>query len=96
MTKCSQCGKDIPPGEARFPTYTVPYCADCATVHPGTQAAAVAAMAPGAMALAKPGPGGLYKPDASPTDLRCARCGRPAMWIAGAGEALCVRHQDDY
>lgn len=42
------------------------------------------------------GPGGIYKPDAEPTTRRCARCGRPAMWIAGAGEALCVRHQDDY
>lgn len=27
---------------------------------------------------------------------KCARCGKPARWIAGAGMALCVRHQDDY
>jgi hypothetical protein len=27
---------------------------------------------------------------------RCARCGSPASWVAGAGEALCLRHQDDY
>ena len=26
----------------------------------------------------------------------CARCGRPARWISGAGQALCVRHCDDY
>jgi hypothetical protein len=42
------------------------------------------------------GPGGIYKPDAVPTRKKCARCGAPAMWIAGAGEALCARHQDDY
>lgn len=41
--------------------------------------------------------GEIYKPDASPTDFPCARCGRrPAAWIGGAGEALCARHQDDY
>lgn len=28
--------------------------------------------------------------------LRCARCGSPASWIDGAGEALCARHEDDY
>jgi hypothetical protein len=56
----------------------------------------VAAVAPELLSMAKAGPGGMYKPDASPTKLRCARCGRPAMWIAGAGEALCHRHQDDY
>lgn len=41
--------------------------------------------------------GGFYRPDATPTDQRCARCRSPhAMWIAGAGEALCASHQDDY
>lgn len=49
-----------------------------------------------ATGLGVQGPGGIYKPDASPTTRKCARCGRPAMWIAGAGEALCVTHQDDY
>lgn len=37
-----------------------------------------------------------HKPDASPTVRRCARCGAPAIWIAGASEALCARHQDSY
>lgn len=41
--------------------------------------------------------GDLYKPDASPTAEPCARCGnKRAAWIGGAGQALCVRHQDDY
>ena len=61
------------------------------------QAAIVAAIAPGALAMGKQGPGGLYKPDATPTTLPCVRCGAPAMAIGGAGGlALCVRHQDDY
>lgn len=46
--------------------------------------------------LGKAGPGGIYKPDASPTTRLCAICRKPAMWIAGAGQAICVRHQDDY
>lgn len=41
-------------------------------------------------------PRGIFKPGASPTRARCARCGRKAMWIAGVDEALCVWHQDDY
>ena len=51
-----------------------------------------------ATGLGVSGPGGLYKPDASPVqdDETCVRCGEPGMWIAGAGEVLCVRHQDDY
>ena len=27
---------------------------------------------------------------------RCARCGQPADWVAGAGEYLCERHEDSY
>lgn len=44
------------------------------------------------------GPGGTYKPDAKPVPAseRCERCGCPGMWISGAGEVLCVKHQDDY
>lgn len=43
------------------------------------------------------GPGGMYKPDAQPAPgEKCARCGKPGMWIMGAGMVLCVRHQDDY
>ena len=44
------------------------------------------------------GPGGTYKPDASaaPAGETCANCGRPGMWISGAGRVLCVKHQDDY
>ncbi len=45
------------------------------------------------------GPGGNYKPDAMTPPVgceRCARCNRPGMWIAGAGETLCHAHQDDY
>jgi len=41
--------------------------------------------------------GYVFKPDAKPDNIgRCARCGRPAPWITGAGEHLCHRHQDDY
>jgi hypothetical protein len=28
--------------------------------------------------------------------VKCARCGKPGMWIMGAGMVLCVRHQDSY
>lgn len=50
-----------------------------------------------ATGLGVKGPGGTYKPDAQPAPGgKCARCGKPGMWIAGAGEVLCVRHQDDY
>jgi len=54
--------------------------------------------ASGDFGLAKNIDGYEFKPDASPTKLRCARCGTTAgvAWIAGAGEALCYRHQDDY
>jgi len=41
-----------------------------------------------------------FKPDASaaPVGERCARCGTKSgvAWIAGAGEYLCYRHQDNY
>ena len=41
-----------------------------------------------------------FKPDASvaPAGESCARCGTKLgiAWIAGAGEYLCYRHQDDY
>jgi hypothetical protein len=33
---------------------------------------------------------------AAAVKYQCARCRRPARWIAGAGEALCERHEDDY
>jgi hypothetical protein len=44
------------------------------------------------------GPGGVYKPDASPATpgQKCQKCGRDGMWISGAGLTLCYRHQDDY
>jgi len=43
------------------------------------------------------GPGGAYKPDAdADSPGPCARCGRSGLWISGAGEYLCVRHQDSY
>jgi hypothetical protein len=51
----------------------------------------------GLTGLGVPGPGGMYKPDAQPAPgKKCARCGKPGMWIMGAGMVLCVRHQDSY
>ncbi len=26
----------------------------------------------------------------------CARCGRRGHWVSGAGQALCIDHEDDY
>jgi hypothetical protein len=41
--------------------------------------------------------GELYGPDANPNERGpCSRCGKGGVWIAGAGEILCARHQDDY
>jgi hypothetical protein len=51
----------------------------------------------GVTGLGVHGPGGTYKPDAEPAPGgKCARCGKPGMWISGAGLVLCVRHQDSY
>jgi len=65
---------------------------------PGTQAAVIEAM--GIDPLAAGGKlvdGQVFKPDADPSHRgKCGRCGRPGVWIAGAGEYLCARHQDDY
>ncbi|GEM_PF-366351 len=73
---------------------------DAAPAPAGTQAAAVAAIEPGALALGQVIDGSLFKPDASPAPAgaRCAVCGTThhVAWIAGAGEALCAAHQDDY
>jgi hypothetical protein len=68
-------------------------------IAPRTQAAAIAAL--GIDPIRAGGQvidGALFKPDASPTTRACARCGTTSQvaWIAGAGEALCVKHQDDY
>lgn len=57
--------------------------------------------ASGDFGLAKNINGHEFKPDASaPTksDARCAKCGtfHGVAWIAGAGQYLCYRHQDDY
>jgi hypothetical protein len=51
-----------------------------------------------ATGLGVTGPGGIYKPDASPAPAgkKCKRCGRPGMWISGAGMVLCHAHQDSY
>jgi hypothetical protein len=41
--------------------------------------------------------GEVFKPDANPDDRGpCANCGRPGVWISGAGRYLCAEHQDDY
>ena len=66
-------------------------------IFPGTQASAVAEMMPGALALGHVVDGVMFKPDAHPAHRgECARCGRPGVWISGAAEILCGRHQDDY
>lgn len=70
-------------------------------VAPGTQAAVVAEFGLDPVTLGGHVIDGMvFKPDATaaPTGSRCARCGTTAAvaWIAGAGEALCARHQDDY
>lgn len=67
-------------------------------IHPNTQAAMVKAMGFDPAALGgKIVDGELYKPDANPNERGpCARCGKLGVWIAGAGEVLCARHQDDY
>jgi hypothetical protein len=98
--------QDYTRGDIWMPEYPVPRVIETVlaqrrwralSAEPTRQVDVVAALAPGALALGKVGPeGAIYKPDASVTDLRCARCGAPAMWIGGAGEALCYRHQDDY
>lgn len=67
-------------------------------VHAGTQAAAVRAIGLDPVAMGgKVIDGQVFKPDAC-ADARgeCARCGNPGVWISGAGEYLCARHQDDY
>ena len=54
----------------------------------------------GIFGLARDIDGHQFKPDAKPNPDQkpCARCGRHegVAWIAGAGEYLCYRHQDDY
>ena len=64
----------------------------------GTQAAALQAMGIDLVALGgKVVDGEVFKPDANPDDRgRCASCGRPGVWISGAGQYLCAEHQDDY
>lgn len=80
-------------GDFDFPTYQPDYIV---TMHlAGARLSAIDAAKQPPAPLADDG--GFYRPDASATDRRCARCGDAhAAWIAGAGEALCVRHQDDY
>jgi hypothetical protein len=69
---------------------------ETAEVMPGTQAAAVLAIM-GSLPGAKIVDGQVFKPDAYPEDRgRCGRCSRLGVWIGGAGEYLCARHQDDY
>jgi len=63
-----------------------------------------AGLACGDLGLAKMIGGHEFKPDAhSPEsqdepDARCGVCGtrHGVAWIAGAGQFLCYRHQDDY
>ncbi len=64
----------------------------------GTQAAALQAIGFDPVALGgKVVDGEVFKPDANPDDRgRCANCGRPGVWISGAGRFLCFEHQDDY
>lgn len=41
--------------------------------------------------------GHVFKPDAVPENTGyCRICGRPGVWISGAGGYLCYLHQDDY
>ncbi len=78
--------------------------ADCeqsprpATTAPGTQADALRFTGFDPVALGgKVVDGEVFKPDANPRlQGRCANCGKPGVWISGAGQYLCARHQDDY
>jgi len=78
--------------------------ADCeqspppATTVPGTQADALRFAGFDPVALGgKVVDGEVFKPDANPRlQGRCANCGRPGVWISGAGQYLCAEHQDDY
>lgn len=78
--------------------------ADCeqhprpATTAPGTQADALRFAGFDPVALGgKVVDGEVFKPDANPDDRgTCANCGRPGVWISGAGRYLCAEHQDDY
>jgi hypothetical protein len=66
-------------------------------IEPETQAAVIAAAFPQLLSCGKVVDGYLFKPDACPSVRgACARCRRPGVWIAGAGEILCARHQDSY
>jgi hypothetical protein len=66
--------------------------------YPNTQADAIRMMGFDPVALGgKEIDGEIYKPDANPDDRgRCCICGKPGVWISGAGMHLCARHQDDY
>jgi len=65
--------------------------------HAGTQAATVQVVGPTLMGLGHVVNGQVFKPDANPKQRGpCGRCGKPGVWISGASEFLCARHQDDY
>lgn len=96
--RCSVCGGTIQPGETALAEdlFSPRFHADpqrCIT-------APVSHHASGDMGLAKLFGLWEFKPDAeaAPAGATCARCGRRdgVAWIAGAGEVLCYRHQDDY
>lgn len=67
-------------------------------IHEGTQAAMIRAMGMDPVALGgKVVDGEAFKLDANPEHRgECARCDKPGVWISGAGEILCARHQDEY
>jgi len=65
---------------------------------PGTQAAFIKNLGFDPMTLGgKTVNGEIFKPDADPENRGiCEICGDSGIWIAGAGQYLCAKHQDCY
>ncbi len=94
--RCFECGGQIPVGTGNVELvngkWRLTHVGDCPIV--------LSTHACGDLGLAKMIGGHEFKPDASAPKpgVTCGRCGikNGVAWIAGAGEYLCYRHQDDY
>ncbi len=101
---CGRCGGQIQIGDRiewergeRSSHVTCPKRPAQLGAAPRTQANIINALFSCAASLGHVVDGNLYKPDAHPADRGpCTRCGRSGVWISGAGQHLCARHQDDY